>query len=298
VRIWANFDVEARWSGATLNTNVLRRIGALAPLLAAFAPPGEPVEIWAPHAPARILVDSVTVHAGIPGVWDLAWADPAAKPFNDRRLALALSEELGIALPGARVIESIDELDRHLETTRPDRWVCKAPWTAAARDRAHGHGMEADRVYIARLLERCGAVVFEPWLDRLFDIGVVGTVHGDTVELAGIHTLLADVRGGFAGIDLAPPPLTADESARVLEVARAAGARLARGGYAGPFSVDAFVYRPRLLHALVEINARHTFGHVTRALAARYGGSRLGFGAPPQGARVLVDDPAVTAWLA
>ena len=297
MKIWANFDVEARWSGATLGPQVVQRIGALSPLLAAFAPAGEPVEIWAPHAPTRVLIEDVTIRAGVPERWDLAWAEPAAKPFNDRRLALALAEELGIALPGARVIESVAELDRHLEALRPDRWVCKAPWTAAARDRAHGRGMEADRVYIARLIERSGAVVFEPWLDRIFDVGVVGSVQRDRVELAGAHTLLADARGGFAGIDLAPPPLTAEETARVLDVARAAGTRLAREGYVGPFSVDSFVYQPRALHALVEINARHTFGHVTRALAARYGGSRLGFGAPPEGARVLVDD-VVTAWLA
>jgi hypothetical protein len=50
---------------------------------------------------------------------------------------------------------------------------------------------------------------------------------------------------------------------------------------------------------MCELNARHTFGHVARALAARYGTRVLGFGSPPPDARILVapgDDDPVTAW--
>ena len=67
---------------------------------------------------------------------------------------------------------------------------------------------------------------------------------------------------------------------------------------AGPFAIDGFVYwdGARRLRPLVEINARHTFGHVARAL----GCGRLGFTPAPAGATVLVapiDGDPTTAWI-
>jgi len=306
-QIWANLDIEAQWGGAKLKTHVLRRISAASALLVALAPPG-PVEIFAPVAvdPRRIKISDLKMRVGAPQRFDLAWADPSAKAVNDRRFALSLRDELGVALAGARVIESLDELDAHIETTGARRWVCKAPWTAAGRDRAHGVRKGGDHVYIARLLERCGALVFEPWLERIVDLGVAASVVRDgTVQLHGIHTLRVDPRGMFVGIDLAAPQLTDDESSRMMFVARSVARHLALAGYVGPFTIDAFVYRDehgeRALHPISEINARYTFGHVALGFAQRFGTQTLGFGAPPEGAQVLVEagehDP-VTAWVA
>jgi hypothetical protein len=307
--IFANLDCEAQWGGGRLPQHVARRVSAAASVLAAFAPAGEPVEIYAPAAvaPERILVPDVTMRTGTPPRWDLAWADPGAKAANDRRLALALNEQLGTSLRGARAIGSLVELDAHLAEMQPARWVCKAPWTAAGRDRAHGEGatLSGDlRVYLGRLFERFGAVLFEPWLDRVRDIGVCAHVAADgRVDARPPHTLLSDPRGGFLGIDLAPPPLHDTDRERLTHTVDASGAALHGIGYAGPFTVDAFVYRDGVaqsLHPLCELNARHTFGHVAHALASRFGARVLGFGAPPANARILVaptaDDPT-TAWV-
>src|SRR5690349_17195825 len=100
--VWANLDCEARWVGAALPRAVARRVSAASALLAALAPESEPVAIYAPAAidPARIQIPNVTMHAGAPAQWDLAWADPTAKAANDRRVALALANQLGVALPG------------------------------------------------------------------------------------------------------------------------------------------------------------------------------------------------------
>jgi hypothetical protein len=112
------------------------------------------------------------------------------------------------------------------------------------------------------------------------------------------------VRGGFLGIDLDEPTLDADERTHVLAIAKDVGGALAEVGYTGPYGIDGFVYRigeQRKLHPICEINARYTFGHVARALHARFGTKTLGFGTPPNDARVLVaasaEDP-VTAWVA
>lgn len=295
--IYANLDAEARWAGITLPKAVLERLAALAPLLAAFHPGRlfKPVqiEIFAPAEvdPARIQIANVVMRTGVPGDYEFAWAEPSAKAANDRRLNLRLHERLGTLLPGQRVITTVDELD-----AAQGKWVCKAPWTAAGRDRAYGEGPPAgdNRIYVTRLLERFGALLYEPWCERLFDVGVCAHLDGDgRVRKHAPHTLLSDARGGFVGIELARPPLSVDESAQLDRVVEEAGVELARANYAGPFSVDAFVYGPeRKLHAPCEINARYTFGHVAHALADRYGAKRLGFGKPPVGATVLVEGAA------
>ena len=294
MRLLANLDAEAAWAGAPLGRNVLERLGALAPLLAVLAPPGD-LEVWAPAAidAAHVRWDASGRHAtlrpGVPDRWDLAWADPAAKAANDRRVAGAVQRELGI--DHATVLTDVAGLD-----ALRGRWVAKAPWTAAGRDRIRGEGApRADqRTYAERLLARQGALVVEPWLDRRFDVAVCARLERGRVIAELPHTLLCEARGAFAGIDLAPPALTPPQRAQLDRAVEASGNALAGLGYEGPFTVDAFVWGAGELHAPCEINARYSFGHVARALGA----SRLGFGPPPTGARVLVDSPLLTAWRA
>lgn len=294
----ANLDCEARWSGLALPAAVRARISLYGLLLAVLAPPDDEVELWTP-APvdlARWRGRPVSTRAGTPPRCDLRWADPDARAANDRRLALAVA-----ALPGARTITRVDEL------AVPGPWVAKAPWTAAGRDRCRGAGppTAAQRARLGRLLAACGALVVEPWCERVLDLGVCATVARDgTVTADPPHQLGVDARGGFAGIDLAPPALTDGEAHELAAAVDAAGAAIAGAGYAGPFTVDGFVFRDgpaRRLHAPCEINARRSFGAIARAYAARTGATRLGLtGAPPPGATVLIapGDDHVTAWIA
>src|SRR6185295_17180034 len=141
--------------------------------LAALAPPGQGVEVWAPAAvdPARLRSPppwtAPAMRVGAPPRADARWADPAARAANDRRLALAVAAAHGAALPGQRTIASADEIDL------PGPWVAKAPWTAAGRDRCRGAGPPTpeQRTRIERLLARGGALVLEPWCDRIADAG-------------------------------------------------------------------------------------------------------------------------------
>ncbi|HMG55901.1 MAG TPA: hypothetical protein VK601_20515, partial [Kofleriaceae bacterium] len=320
MKLLGNLDCEARWAGAALPAAVQRRISLYAALFAACAPDdagdgrggAARHEIWvpAPIDPARLLGHPgwtpPIVRTAAPGVapgveLDLAWADPAAAAANDRSRTLAIAGELGVALPGARVVASLAELDDHLagfaagSGDRP--WICKARWTAAGRDRARGAGAATGelRARLARMLARLGPLVFEPWLDRVADLGVCGEIAaGGEVALLEPHRQVTDPRGGFLGIELAPPldRAIADE---LCAVARAAAGRLAaQTGYRGRFAIDAFVYRPPggpgapRLHPLCELNARHSFGWIARALARRLAIRRLGFDAPPPGATVLI----------
>ena len=305
--VHANLDCEATWAGGSLPPAVAGRVSYYAALLSALAPEGAPVEVWAPAPvdPARLREPprwrAPAMRVGAPPRADARWADPAARAANDRRLALAVAAAHGAALPGQRVIASADEIDL------PGPWVCKAPWTAAGRDRCRGDGPPPpeQRARLGRLLAKSGALVLEPWCQRIADAGVCARVEPDrSVTAHPPHTLVTDARGGFLGIDLAPPPLTPPELSQLAQLVHAAGAALAATGYTGPFAVDAFAYvhedGGRRFHPLCEINARLSFGWIARALAARLGATRLGFGPPPPGAAVLIE-PApdrITAWCA
>jgi hypothetical protein len=315
VKLLGNLDCESHWAGVALPAAVQHRISLYATLLASLAPDGDRSEIWVPAEvdPARLLAHPGWTPPVVrappappPDAFDLAWADPSAAAANDRSRALAIASELGVALPGARVVASLAELDAHLGAFAGP-WICKARWTAAGRDRARGAGALTGelRTRVTRMLARFGPLVFEPWLDRVVDLGVCGELTAGEVRLLEPHRILTDPRGGFLGIELAPG-LDRELADSLCAVARAAAGRLAaQTGYRGRFAIDAFVYRspehsaPRL-HPLCEINARHSFGWIAHALARRLGARRLGFEARPPGATVLIapGPDRVTAWCA
>jgi hypothetical protein len=330
VKLLGNLDCEARWSGVALPEAVRHRISLYATLFAACAPDdrdphdGAPHEIWVPAAvdaarllthprwtPPIVRVGDPTVaarseaSARAPVPVDLTWADPAARAANDRSATLAIAEALGVRMPGACVVGSLTELDAHVAGFAGRAWICKARWTAAGRDRARGSGATVTgelRTRLGRMLDRFGPLVFEPWVDRVADFGVCGEITGDAVTVAAPHQLITDPRGGFLGIALDPVERAIADPLHA--VAHAAATHVAHTGYRGPFAIDAFVYRdpdhPMVhhLHPLCELNARHTFGWIARALARRLGIRRLGFDAPPPGAVVLIapGDDHVTAW--
>jgi len=313
MRLRGNLDCEARWAGAALPDTVVRRISLYATLFAACVPDerdGERHEVIVPApvdttrllAHRRWLPPLVRVERAAPEPAELAWADPAAKDANDRSRTLAIAQALGVALPGARTIGSLDELDGHLREV-PGAWVCKARWTAAGRDRVHGLGpAEGElRVRLGRMLERLGPLVFEPWLDRLADFGTCGEITDAAITVRAPHRLRSDPRGGFLGIELGD--VDPDVAARLQATARAAAERVAAAGYRGPFAVDAFLYRGAAgpaLHPLCELNARWSFGWIAHALARRLAARQLGFDPAPAEATVLIAPAAdrVTAWCA
>ena len=312
MQLLGNLDCEARWSGIVLPEAVRRRISLYATLFAACAPEAGAHDVWvpAPVDPARLLVAPGWTPPrarvlGAPSAVDLAWADPVARAANDRSRTLAIGQALGVALPGACVVDSLAALDAQLAGFGDRAWICKARWTAAGRDRARGAGTLAAgelRVRIGRLLERLGPLVLEPWLDRMADFGVCGEITDAGITVAEPHHLRCDPRGGFLGIELG---VTDRAIADALQAtARAAARPLADTGYRGPFATDAFLYRDPTgrthLHPLCELNARFTFGWIARALGDRLGVRRLGFDPPPHGATVLIapGDDRVAAWCA
>lgn len=344
-----NLDCEARWNGAVLPRRVLERISAAATLLRYLF--DHPIQLWTPapvderrvrplssttpplafHLPCERLPSADAgwgaFHEPVPPPrrppaprdrYAISVPPPlsVARAVNDRRFAAALAERLAIAPSGSRTISSLDELRHHLAAggaaaSPSAQWICKAPLTAAGRDRALGHGAaveaggELERA-LARLLKRFGALTFEPWLDRIADLAVCAVVRADRVEQRPPHTLRTTPHGGFTGISQAPPPLTSAQRDQLTATVDAAGRALRDAGYRGPFNVDAFLHRDAAgavhLRPLCEINARLSFGWIAAALADHHGVGELGFSPLadlPAGATPLVlptaEDP-IAAW--
>jgi hypothetical protein len=336
-----NLDCEARWRGAVLPRRVLDRISAAATLVRFLF--DERVSVWTPTkvAPSRIPdfpdAPAPVLHTGpLPRAASAGWGAfresgrrgaattpgdrygisiptpiSIARIVNDRRFAASLATQLGIAPAGAIVIESVAGLRRHLandpaSASPTDQWICKAPLSAAGRDRVIGQGRgiegELERA-LTRLLQRFSALSFEPWFSRTCDLGVCAIVRPDEVVQRPAHTLITTPRGGFCGISLHPPPLSPAQRDLLIRTVTAAGDALRDAGYLGPFNIDAFIHRDRggqlQLRALCEINARLSFGWIAAALADRYGVGELQFAPPPPGATVLVDADAdgIAAWI-
>lgn len=238
-------------------------------------PPMEEVLAWCetPEVAAH------RVHPRAPAAWDaplheLLWRLPVPSPavvarVHHRAFCLRVARDLGCALPGARMVESLADLDG-----APPGWVVKAPLSAAGRDRYIERADFSDpkaRRTVERLFERHGPLLFEPWMDRTADYGVSALLTPDGTRIVGVHRQELDRKGQFAGIDL-DSAISAEVRGRLTETALAVGDALRREGYAGPFGIDAWEYQEDgsvVLHPLGEINARMTFGLVAWAWAER-----------------------------
>ena len=231
-------------------------------------------------APAAPGIRAAEPEPWIDALWQLV-PDPAVvRRVNHRGFALALSIGRDTALPGARTIADVAELESHLlrggaQASRAGTWVVKAPYSAAGRERMRHAGAPdaAARTRIERLLARFGSLVFEPWVDRVRDLACAGLVTRDGVRVFPPHQLEADAAGVFraATIDDAAAAALGAVATTVIDAAGAAGAALAGADYLGGFSVDAFTWRDPAgavrVQPMSEVNARLTFGLLARAAA-------------------------------
>jgi uncharacterized ferritin-like protein (DUF455 family) len=229
-----------------------------------------------------------------PGVAD-ALAPLGAPPWNPelRRLydkgwaAERLREWPDLCDP-AVVGTVVRELDALRRVSTPDH-VWKAPYATAGRGLMRPDAPGAD-AWAERVLAEQGALVVEPWLDRVLDASMQFDVAAD----GGVRTqpwgrFLADARGRWHGavigrsLEDADAPLRracAKLGAALGETCRRRGPRMAALGFRGPAGIDAFLYRDAAgglrIKPLVELNPRNTMGRVALALDRRMRRGRVG----------------------
>lgn len=316
--ILGNLDYETQLArGAGIHIELPRRVRAmlasLSTLMAALGDRGDQLWTLAPVEPARMSTEwlpHVELVAGpAPTAFDIAWGQLDAARFNHRRFDYELGKQLGSNHPGTAMVTSMAELQACIAACGDTgAWVAKAPLSASGRFRLRRRGAldKPSRTRAVRLLGQFGELLFEPWVQRSADFGCCGRVDdaGVTVEMA--HVLLVDDAGVFRGIDLAGVP--ADAATAMTATAARVGAELSAAGYRGPFAIDGYRYVDyagrTALRPFCELNARHSFGHIARALARRNGvdGLRLRIdrGDIPAGANGLLaaaaDEPTCAWW--
>jgi len=148
---------------------------------------------------------------------------------------------------------------------------------------------ERQRRQVEKLLEEYGAVVVEPWLDKVVDLSVQLQIGAPgTLRVVGNSRFVTNARGQYIGSLVRPieAGLGAD-TRRLLDGDGSDPQRLARlsgklgamlgdeagdTGFAGPLGVDALVYESRLglrLKPVVEINPRYTMGRLVLEMSPR-----------------------------
>ncbi len=231
---------------------------------------------------------SRSIHPIADWLWSYTPAPPeAVARVNDRSFYLELAQNLGHALPGARILGSLTELEEHLSrggaaASSSGEWVLKAPFSAAGRERLRASGSSCSsnpsRSHAENLFARYGFLLFEPWLDRIDDFGCCALLDERDCRIVSLHRQEVDGHGRITGLELEASPTElsgfTDEQRRAIEeVVGNVGRALAEAGYRGPFGIDGWWYRDvdgrRTLHALGEINARISFGLVARVLVDR-----------------------------
>jgi hypothetical protein len=198
---------------------------------------------------------------------------------NSREFSASLEREWNCGLPHARSIHTLQEFhDAVAESAQQTAaWVVKANFGMSARERSLGRGSPPSQQavqWVRKQLAEGGPVYFEPWVERLEEIGIQFTIPsaGHPV-LEGITPLITDSLGTYRGSRFrgASCQLAGlDGTKPVLEIATRAAQRIQQLGYYGPLGIDAMRYctpageirwRP-----LQDINARLTMGRLALGL--------------------------------
>lgn len=206
---------------------------------------------------------------------------PAAPPLavlrrvNHRRFCAAL----GVALPGARYVDTLDDCERTLATPSPTgSWLLKRPFGHAGRGRRRVPRGALDagaRAFVTASLRDGEGLQVEPWVERCGDFAWHGYVsRAGHVVLGEPTEQRCDAHGAWLStLRAAPSALSADEREQLASSAEEAGLACHTAGYFGPFGVDAFRWiderGARRFHPRSEINARYSMGWATGMGARR-----------------------------
>lgn len=185
---------------------------------------------------------------------------------NDRRFSL----ELGAVLPGQRCVTTLEEVVEALSLPSPrGNWLLRRPHGFAGRGRRRARPDEVlgdAKSWIEASLRYSGALVVEPWVERVADYGLHGHVSAAGVVVLGEPTWQQMTEDG-AWIEtrrVRSGELGRDEAYSLVMAAKAVADALAKAGYFGPFGIDAFRWRDEhgklQWNPRCEINARYSMG--------------------------------------
>lgn len=123
---------------------------------------------------------------------------------NSKLYSFALERECGIALDGA--CDDFAALQNAVASACPnanDKWVIKAPFGFAARDRVLGRGASieyAQATWAQKRFAKGETLIFQPWLDVVREYGVTMMIEADgAINITGISDLQTNGAGTTRG---------------------------------------------------------------------------------------------------
>ena len=211
------------------------------------------------------------------------------RDLSHRKTAVGLLRQLGFeGTVGESVVLETPEAVA-LQVEHWGRVVVKSPWSSSGRGIRFIDGTLDDYQgrWLRNVLARQGSVVVEPYYNKVKDFAMEFSSDGSgSVTCLGL-SLFHTSNGAYTGNILAPEEEKRDEISRYISVdlldavqeciCRVLGG-VFQGHYQGPFGVDMMIVNAQLsngklskckflLHPCVEINLRHTMGHVALALS-------------------------------
>lgn len=216
--------------------------------------------------------------------------------YTGRELALRMKEllqgEALLAIPEVpRVLQRPEELEV-LEATMTQPWLLKAPWSASGRGlfkiRSRSEGTARNPWVLGKLRQQ-GALLAEPFLDKVQDLSFHFVLDAQGVHFSGTTFFETDKDGQFLGCYVGQRPTEKWGAFPMEEVLFAAAGLLqeALSGmdlhlhYHGFAGVDALLFRDEAgalrLHPCIELNLRSTMGRLNLALEQRLHPQSSGF---------------------
>jgi len=183
----------------------------------------------------------------------------------------AFSFEQGKKLPGARLIQSKDELE-HFVREVPGKKVCKSCFGFSGL--GHLFLEDADSIhtvlpFLEAEWERGRPCIAEPWVNRLFDFSTQWLITKEKSDLLGVTHFESSSRGRWQKTKIKPYadcPFVNEHVSFVQPVIDS----IRKLGFFGYLGIDAMVYqyeKQTLLQPIVEINGRMTMSLVALLLA-------------------------------
>ncbi|QDT39586.1 hypothetical protein [Stratiformator vulcanicus] len=300
--LWVgNFDFEHRLATQTDGLNhllpeKLRAINRrLAPLLRPLLRPGDAIFINGPSIEGPDFIGSESELTRFSRVefwgnnqWAEQWARARMLPFsgplanattlaNSRLINDLLELQFGVRPDKTRVVHTMEELREAIDHAGCDRWVIKEEFSGSARQRMIGSGSRPDERIEKWAARRLGhptkCLFFEPWLDRIAEIGMQFHLSPDgNISLVGVADLNTAEDGRYVSSRLLSDIETASWS-DCIKIGRLAADELTKLGYHGPLGIDAMRYRDidgkERFRPLQDINARWTMGRIAVEAAKR-----------------------------
>ncbi|MCU0796724.1 MAG: ferritin-like domain-containing protein [Akkermansiaceae bacterium] len=252
---------------------------------------------WSPDAVETLRPYAADVSAGVDG----GWREDVPTRWFSKEIGIEIDRQLGADSHGAEIYRTVEEVETaiaDLFDRSPDsQALLKAPYACSGRGhlRVNRESVaEKTRGWIENNLTDHGAVVVEPWLERVLDFSALYEALPDgRIEHVGFTVMENDAAGRFLGIRVGPKwgnLLLAEvagflfREAGVMELYLRKLPEVMAGvlaGYRGPLCVDAMVHRlpagGLALRKVVEVNVRCTMGRLAWEWMRRSGrhGGRL-----------------------